>query len=290
MKKYVIATYRCRIYVLFGAFAVLLLAAATRGYFPAVERIAPALSLAVLAAIVMCLLLTAVGPRLLDPIEPRVVAPPLSGEWSEVNSPASKVPSHGTRFYGQAYAIDLVAEGPGERPSFGAGPAMRRPEDYPAFGAPVYAMVSGTVVAVVDRRRDHRARSNWLSVLYLLLEGMVREVAGMSFLLGNYVTIDHGDGTFSLVAHLKRGSVKVKVGSEIEAGDLIAECGNSGNSSEPHVHAQLMDRASPRRAQGVPMSFTGIFDAAGSPIELPANGQTMVTGVAQHASREGRGK
>ncbi|HLR56990.1 MAG TPA: M23 family metallopeptidase [Beutenbergiaceae bacterium] len=289
MKKCVIAAYRCRVYLLFGAFAVLILVAATRGYLPAVERIAPAFSLAVLAVVGGCLLLTVVGPRLLDPLASRVVAPPVSGEWSAVNSPASKVPSHGTRFYGQAYAIDLVAEGPGDRPTFGSGPAMRRPEDYPAFGAPVYSMVSGTAVAVVDRRRDHRARSNWLSVLYMLLEGMVREVAGMSFLLGNHVTIDHGDGTFGLLAHLKRGSVKVKVGSEVKAGDLIAECGNSGNSSEPHVHAQLMDRASPRTAQGVPMSFTGILDAAGSPIELPTNGQTMISVSAEQGSREGRG-
>src|SRR5699024_1498004 len=145
MKKGVIAACRCRVYLLFGGFAVLILVAATRGHLPAVERIAPAFSLAVLAVVGGCLLLTVVGPRLLDPLASRVVAPPVSGEWSAVNSPASKVPSHGTRFYGQAYAIDLVAEGPGDRPTFWSGPAMRSSEDYPAFEAPVYAVGRGTV-------------------------------------------------------------------------------------------------------------------------------------------------
>lgn len=277
MKKGLLAAYRYRIYFFFTAIAALVgkeIVQRLSSEFASVETI---LSMTMLVLIAFSLLLTVAGPRLLEPVESRAVVPPVAGEWSALNSPASKIPSHGIRLYGQAYAIDLVAESPGLRPAFGSGPAMRKPEEYPAFGAPVYAMASGTVSEVVAQRRDHRARSRWGSVLYMLVEGMVRELAGMSFLLGNYITINHGDGTFSLIAHLKRDSVKVKVGSAVEAGDVIAECGNSGNSSEPHVHAQLMDRPKPRTAQGVPMTFIGIADDAGSAIDLPATGQTMVT-------------
>lgn len=69
--------------------------------------------------------------------EPVMTAAPVTGRWKAQNSPADKVPSHGTRAYGQAYAIDIVAEpASGARPGFGWWPLARRGADFPAFGAP----------------------------------------------------------------------------------------------------------------------------------------------------------
>ncbi|GGF00218.1 hypothetical protein GCM10011313_23960 [Mycetocola zhadangensis] len=207
------------------------------------------------------------------------VTSPVVGRWMGMNSPTSKVPSHGIRAYGQAYAIDLVAEPPGvDRPAFGSGAAFRRPEEYPAFGQPVRAMIDGVVVKASTSQPDHRARSTWPSVIYLMLEGMIRELGGPRFILGNHVTIRGNDGVYALVAHLKQASLLVSVGDTVRAGQVIADCGNSGNTSEPHVHAQLMDRASVWTAQGLPMAFADVAlgDEAEPENGLPSNDQHMI--------------
>lgn len=220
-----------------------------------------------------------VGARILPTREPVTVTSPVQGRWLALNSPASQVPSHGVRAYGQSHAIDLVAE-PADRhrPAFGDGPLMRAASAYPALGEPVTAMISGRVVRASGWRRDHRARSHGVSLGYLMAEGAVRELGGPGFVVGNHVTIRGDDGTFALVAHLQRGSLRVRVGNTVTAGQQIAACGNSGNSSEPHVHAQLMDRASLWTAQGIPMAFAGItLGEDPAPVTgLPENEQHMV--------------
>ncbi|PPL14268.1 M23 family metallopeptidase [Microterricola pindariensis] len=206
---------------------------------------------------------------------------PVAGRWLAMNSPATKTPSHGVRAYGQAFALDLVHEpDAGARPTFGAGAAMRPPEDFPAFGQPVFAMCDGVVVSVTQWHRDHRSRSSVLAVIYMMVEAAVRELGGPGCIIGNHVTIRSEDGHYALVAHLRRGSVLVRVGDEVRAGAQIASCGNSGNSSEPHVHAQLMDSASPWTAAGIPIEFTGIrlsgTPDSGPTAGLPADGEHML--------------
>ena len=61
-----------------------------------------------------------------------------------------------------------------------------------------------------------------------------------------------GAGQYAAYAHLRRGSVLVRPGDRVYRGQIIAECGNSGNTSEPHLHFQLMDRRRPALAAGVP--------------------------------------
>lgn len=186
-----------------------------------------------------------------------VVESPVAGPWRSLNSPATKVPSHGTHGFGQTWAIDLLAEPEGRpRPAFGSGGQWRPATDYPAFGLPVHSPVTGTVVRAHDRRRDHRARSGWASVIYLLVvEGFVRQVAGTRWILGNHVVVATDDGTCAVLAHLRRGSVTVARGDRVEVGRQVAECGNSGNSSEPHLHVQLTDSARVAGACGRPMAF-----------------------------------
>lgn len=235
------------------------------------------LVLVALGLFLLSVLLTFLLPRWLPVPPAQIVRSPVRGRWLGMNSPASKVPSHRVRAYGQAYAIDLVHEPEGPaRPSFG-GAMMRANQEYPAFGQPVFAMLDGTVVAASDWRRDHRARSNWFGFCYLLLEGMIREIAGPGFIVGNHVTIRGDHGTYATIAHLKQGSVTVAVGDRVVAGTVIGECGNSGNSSEPHVHAQLMDRGSFWSAQGLPMAFEQITldDGPEAVDALPANEQHM---------------
>lgn len=277
------ALYRARGLMFYSA-AVILIANVVVLQFPlhtALRTVWPIIVLAAMASLLSAVLLAYLALRRLfaNTAAPptRVVRSPVAGRWLGMNSPATKVPSHGTRAYGQAYAIDLVAEPQeGVRPSFG-DTAMRAAEAYPAFGQPVLAMVDGTVVRASGWQRDHRARSSLLGLLYLGAEGLVRQVGGPGFIVGSHVTIRSDDGTYAAVGHLRRGSVAVRVGDRVTAGTTIGECGNSGNSSEPHVHAQLMDRASFWTAEGLPMAFTGITigEDPTQVTALPADGEHM---------------
>ncbi|MDL5487633.1 M23 family metallopeptidase [Microbacterium wangruii] len=243
------------------------------------DRVRRALMGIALVVGVGCALLAWLGPRLLVEQSPRRVRAPVWGRWVAVNSPASAVPSHGVRAYGQAYAIDLVFDPPERpRPAFGGPRAMPPASDYPALGEPVHAMIDGVVVRASDWRRDHRARANTAGLAYMIAEGMLREIGGPGFIVGNHVTIRGDDGVYALVAHLQQDSVTVRRGERVIAGQQIGRCGNSGNTSEPHVHAQLMDRASLWTAQGVPLAFAGIHTSGASePFDgVPANEEYLL--------------
>lgn len=188
--------------------------------------------------------------------EPVEVASPLRGRWTVVNSPADRVPSHGIRAYGQTYAVDvLLPNPPGTPPVVPWTGGFARPETFGSFGLPVHAVADGTVVRVVDGRRDHLARTSWPALAYLMTVEALRDLGGPAAVVGNHVVVDHGDGVFSLVAHLRRGSARVVPGQRVAAGDRLGEVGNSGNSSEPHLHVQLMDRPQPLRAAGIPFRW-----------------------------------
>ncbi|MGO1316941.1 MAG: M23 family metallopeptidase [Cellulomonadaceae bacterium] len=207
----------------------------------------------------------------------RVVHAPVCGRWTALNSPATKVPSHGVRSYGQAYAIDVIYDPEGTwRATAGRGRSFRPAADFTSFGRPVLAPVSGTVVGVHDGARDHRARNTLLALPYFTLESIVRELGGVGRILGNHVIIDAGDGSFAVLAHLQRGSTSVRVGEVVDAGQEVGRCGNSGNSTEPHLHMHLMDRAAPAAAQGVPMAWADVQVAGGEPADgLPGNFESV---------------
>lgn len=279
MKRAVLALYRVRMPMYYLA-AVILIGNALLGRVLSMGGVREARLVVVFAALgvaAVCLALAFLAPRLLPERPVRVVTSPVLGRWVGVNSPASQVPSHGVRAYGQAYAIDVVADPVDTpRPEFGGG-VMRDVSEYPAFGMPVFAMLDGEVVRASGWRRDHRARSNTWGIFYMMVEGMIREIGGPGFVVGNHVTIRSNDGVYATVAHLRQGSLTVKLGDRVSAGSIIGECGNSGNTSEPHVHAQLMDRVSFWTAQGLPMAFAGITvgEEDESADILPANGQHM---------------
>ncbi|MDX3507237.1 M23 family metallopeptidase [Streptomyces sp. ATCC51928] len=213
-----------------------------------------------------------------EPRPPVEVDPPVTGRWTALNSPADKVPSHGTHVYGQTYAIDIVADpeaGEGEPPARPAfrwlWPFFRRNRAFPAFGAPLLAVADATVVRASDGRRDHLSRNSLPALLYLMLiEGNVRSIVGVHRIIGNHVILDLGDSTYAVYAHLRRGSLRVRPGDRVRAGQRLGSVGNSGNTTEPHLHFHLMDGPDPDSARGVPFTWRGVG--------VPANGETFTVG------------
>lgn len=226
--------------------------AATGSGAPAAVVIVTCLALAVLLLI---------PPGRVDR-DPVTVAAPVRGRWVAINSPGSRVPSHGTRTNGQMYAVDVVHPSNGDSPPLiRRGLMPDRPEEYSCFGEPVYAIAAGTVTRVVDDHRDHRARNTWPAMIVMMtIEGLVRFLGGFRSLGGNHVIVAHDDGTSSVSAHLRHRSVVVSPGERVEEGQLIARIGNTGNSSEPHLHVQLMEGATPGVGSGVPMLWRGVTE------------------------------
>ncbi len=191
--------------------------------------------------------------------EPVLLQLPFRGRWLVQNSPARRVPSHGTHLIATTYAIDFVAvQGRRTSPYRGWRTLLTTepPEQFFAFDLPILAPANGRVVAVHDGEPDHSARRSQFALLsYALTQGS-RVRAGAAAIAGNHVIVELAmPNTFAVLAHLRAGSVQVRQGDAVSTGDVIGRCGNSGNSTQPHLHIQLMDAADPFAARGVPMAF-----------------------------------
>jgi hypothetical protein len=226
-----------------------------------------------------CLLLGLAAYFRLTPArgEPHLVLPPVSGSWFAVNSPADRVPSHGLLAYGQSHAVDLVhvpatGRDAGRRPGERRGRSWHpRPESFSGFGRPVLAVADGEVVRVREWQPDARAWLGKAGIGCFMVIGAVRELGGAGAVLGNHVVIRIAPRRYAVVAHLRRRSVRVRPGDRVRAGQTIAECGNTGNTTEPHVHVQLSDSSHPAFAAGVPMTFMLADGTTG----VPAGGRFL---------------
>ncbi len=139
---------------------------------------------------------------------------PFSGKWTVYQGFDGEWTHKG--FWKYAYDF-VISENDRTHADDGSGK-----EDYFCFGKPVLSPADGTVVEVFDDLEDNDIgevdkASNW----------------------GNYIIIYVYSGYYIELSHLKKGSVKVKKNDQVTKGQLIAECGNSGYSPEPHLHVQV---------------------------------------------------
>ncbi len=199
------------------------------------------------------------------------LAYPFTGRWLVQNSPANRFPSHGTHLFATAYAIDFVPVTDADRTApitFGSLVRPEPTEGFPGFGRPILSPLEGVVVAAHDSEPDHRAYRGLPSIRYALTQRR-RAGTGWVALAGNHVLIE-GRGIVVALCHLQQGSSEVSVGQRVRSGDVLGRCGNSGNSTEPHVHVQAIDSRDIDRAKAVPLTFDG---------ELPANGEIVHVSV-----------
>lgn len=155
---------------------------------------------------------------------------PLEGTWYVVQG-GGRALNHHARVPEQRGALDLVALGP-------RGTRTRPGRDltaYAAYGRPVRSPCDGRVISVANTVQDQKPGEIRYQPLY-----------------GNHVFLDTGREIVKL-AHLRPGSVTVAKGDIVRAGQLLGEVGNTGNSTEPHLHIHAE-----RDGIGLDLAFTGV--------------------------------
>lgn len=178
--------------------------------------------------------------------EPPVLRSPLGqGIWLAGNGP-SNISVHrrdvealnGRVYSAQRFATDWMLVGPNGNTFHDS---RARNENFWDFGQPVVAVADGEVTEVVEGIPDHLPDQQ--------LDINLQNIAG------NHVILRIAPGIYAMFAHLKQGSIRVRLHQQVKAGDVLGELGDSGNTTAPHLHFQLMDANSPLAAEGIPYLF-----------------------------------
>ena len=181
-----------------------------------------------------------------------VIGPPFKGgPWLAANGPSNGsghrralIPLDGVMAIAQRFAIDWVLVDSAF--STHKGDALDNTKYY-AHDLDVIAVADGIVAVIKDGIPENIPGAQSRAVPITL------ETVG-----GNHVILDLGKGRFAFYAHVRPGSIRVKVGDRVKKGQLLAKLGNSGNSTEPHLHFHLADAASPLGSQGIPYVFESV--------------------------------
>jgi hypothetical protein len=165
------------------------------------------------------------------------------GDTKELNQQHHDTPN-------QRFAFDFLGIDENGKTRKGASETN---EDYLAFGREILAPADGLVTDVINGIRDN-------------LPGSMNPYSA----LGNAVFIQHSENEVSVLAHLKQESVTVKAGDKVKKGQIIGLCGNSGNSSEPHLHYHLQNTPIIQDGTGIKCFFQKV-PADSNKTELKTN-------------------
>jgi hypothetical protein len=177
-----------------------------------------------------------------------VISSPLRGEdWLAANGPSntsvhrrSFIPVNGRAYIGQRFAIDWVQLNPDGKTYQGDSEDNK---NYRAYGVEIHAVADGVVTQTKDGIPQNIP--NKQPVVPITFETIG----------GNHVIMEIGDGVYAFYAHLQPGSLRVKVGDKVHRGQVLGLLGNSGNSSEPHLHFHICNANSELACEGLPYAF-----------------------------------
>ncbi len=170
---------------------------------------------------------------------------PFNGQWLVAWGGRTLEQNYHAALRDQRFACDLIAV----KDSVDHTGTGRVLSDFYAFGMAILAPAAGTVVEATDGANDNTI-------------GKTDPKAPA----GNHVVIDFGNSEFGLLAHMKRGTVRVKVGDKVAVGDTLGLCGNSGNTSQPHLHFHLQNGPKLFEADGLPALFVDYL-SGGKPVD-----------------------
>lgn len=140
----------------------------------------------------------------------------------------------------------------------------KNPASYTIYGQPAHAVADARVVVALDGLPDSPP-------------GRLPPDLQIAQADGNHVVLDLGQGRYALYAHLQPGSVRVRAGEQVQRGQVLGLVGTSGNSSEPHLHFQLMDQPSALAANGLPYRLAR-FTATARGVSTQAFDQAIADG------------
>jgi len=216
---------------------------------------------------------TSVVEGTVTPVERSAVSirAPLRGEWLAANGPSNQsghrrttLGLNGVIAIGQRFAIDFLQIDSTGR-SWRPGTDSTVNANYYAWGKDIISVGDGTVVFTKDSIPENAPRSSVARAVPIDLVTVA----------GNLIVVDMGQRHFAAYAHLQPGSLRVKVGDRVKKGQVIALLGNSGNSTEPHLHFHLIDGLTPNASilgdEGIPyaleaMDLVGRCDLSGAGI------------------------
>ncbi|HYM22626.1 MAG TPA: M23 family metallopeptidase [Vicinamibacterales bacterium] len=209
------------------------------------------------------------GTTILVSTDVAAISAPFHGEWAAFNGPSNSsghrrlvLGLDGHTAIGQRFAIDfLKLDSTGS--SHRGDPANNA--NYYAYGTELLAVADGVIAGVKDGIPQNVPGANSRAV------PITMETVG-----GNYVAIDIGHGRYALYAHVQPGSLRVKVGDHVKRGQVVALLGNSGNSTEPHVHFQVADGPTFLSSEGIPYAMDH-FDVVGHCGISVSNGQASIS-------------
>jgi len=189
----------------------------------------------------------------LDQDDPIVIQTPLHGKnWLAANAPSNTsshrramLPVNGQPHIGQRYAIDWIQLGDDGKAFTGD---EHDNKSYHAWDQEIHAVADGKIVEVKDGIPENVPDSGKLAV----------QITNDT-LPGNRIIQELSEGHYAAYAHLRPGTIKVKVGDTVHAGDVLAHLGNSGNSTEPHLHFQVCDAPSFPASEGLPFAIDQYF-------------------------------
>jgi hypothetical protein len=180
---------------------------------------------------------------------------PFDGEWYVFWGGRTLEQNYHGIDRGQRFAYDILVMRD-DKSHDGDGTKL---EQYYCWNRPILAPADATVVARVDSLPDQAPGK-----------------MDPAHATGNHVVLDLGDGEYAFVAHLRQGSVRVEEGARVARGDELGRCGNSGNTSEPHLHFHLQDTPKFGAGDGLPAQFVD-YVADGKPVARgePLKGQRV---------------
>ncbi|MCE7992498.1 MAG: peptidoglycan DD-metalloendopeptidase family protein [Roseivirga sp.] len=146
---------------------------------------------------------------------------PFNGEWTVLWGGDTRELNYHVDYKQQKTAFDLVMT---NEKNLSYKTTGQTNDDYYVFGQEIIAPTGGEVVQVVDGVKDN-----------------VPGVMNTLYVPGNTVIIKTANDEYLFFAHFKQASIVVKQGQQVQQGDLLGLCGNSGNSSEPHLHFQIQN-------------------------------------------------
>jgi murein DD-endopeptidase MepM/ murein hydrolase activator NlpD len=170
-----------------------------------------------------------------------VLSLPFAGAWTASN--ATLGPGNGHYLNAnQRFAVDFLISEPGEDGKRKTSrPPGKQNTDYFSFGQDILAPADAVVVQAVDGIPDNTP-------------GQV----DVYYRLGNTVVLSFENGEFAYLCHLMSGSVRVRAGDRVQRGQVVAKCGNSGNSTAPHLHFQLTDAPLITYSTSLPAYFQNV--------------------------------